>query len=60
MKPTEEQQHAIDLFAGGGNVVVEALAGTGKALRNDQRVLTDEGGWVPIGGRHDQPSRVRV
>ncbi|GAB6857975.1 3'-5' exonuclease [Microbacterium xylanilyticum] len=48
MKPTEEQQHAIDLFAGGGNVVVEALAGTGKALRNDQRVLTDEG-WVPIG-----------
>lgn len=35
MRPTEEQQAAVDLFAAGSNVVVEALAGTGKtaALR---------------------------
>ncbi|WP_171010991.1 MULTISPECIES: 3'-5' exonuclease [unclassified Microbacterium] len=35
MRPTEEQQAAVDLFTAGGNVVVEALAGTGKtaALR---------------------------
>lgn len=35
MRPTEEQQSAVDLFTAGGNVVVEALAGTGKtaALR---------------------------
>jgi hypothetical protein len=30
MKPTEEQQQAIDLFADGGNLAVEAGAGTGK------------------------------
>lgn len=30
MRPTEEQQAAVDLFTAGGNVVVEALAGTGK------------------------------
>jgi len=35
VRPTEEQQAAVDLFTAGGNVVVEALAGTGKtaALR---------------------------
>lgn len=35
MRPTEEQQAAVNLFTAGGNVVVEALAGTGKtaALR---------------------------
>lgn len=29
-KPTDEQQHAIDLFATGGNTVIDALAGSGK------------------------------
>lgn len=28
--PTDEQQHAIDLFASGRNAVIDALAGTGK------------------------------
>lgn len=30
MQPTEEQQDAIDLFADGGNLAIEAGAGTGK------------------------------
>ncbi|MDQ7994028.1 MAG: AAA family ATPase, partial [Propionicimonas sp.] len=29
-KPTDEQQHAIDLFTGGRNTVIDALAGSGK------------------------------
>lgn len=29
-KPTDEQQHAIDLFASGRNTVIDALAGSGK------------------------------
>lgn len=35
VRPTEEQQSVVDLFTAGANVVVEALAGTGKtaALR---------------------------
>lgn len=29
-KPTDEQQNALDLFRSGGNVTIDALAGTGK------------------------------
>lgn len=47
MQPTDEQAAALDLFLSGENLAVEAGAGTGKALRNDQRVLTPTG-WTPI------------
>lgn len=46
--PTPEQHEAITLFLSGGNVSISALAGTGKALRDDQRILTVDG-WKPIG-----------
>ena len=46
--PTKEQQKAIDLALTGQDVVIEAGAGCGKALRNDQRVRTPNG-WTPIG-----------
>ena len=47
LRPTDEQQNAIDLFRSGGPLTIEAVAGSGKALRNDQRVLTASG-WKRI------------
>lgn len=45
--PTDEQQAVIDGFQSGSDLAVSALAGTGKALRDDQRVVTPTG-FVPI------------
>jgi len=39
MKPTEEQAHAVDLFLDGGNLAIEAGAGTGKT--STLRLLAD-------------------
>ncbi|MDE1673850.1 UvrD-helicase domain-containing protein [Nocardia gipuzkoensis] len=46
-KPTSEQQAIIDAARTGRNLVVQAGAGTGKALRDDQPVLTPSG-FKPI------------
>lgn len=48
LRPTEEQQACADAFRTRENLVISAGAGTGKALRDDQPVLTSEG-WRPIG-----------
>ena len=45
---TPEQVAIRDGFRAGHDMVIAAGAGTGKALRNDQLVLTP-GGWKPIG-----------
>lgn len=45
--PTPEQARALDAFATGDPLVIQAGAGTGKALRHDQPVLTPLG-FVPI------------
>ena len=45
--PTGEQQRADDAFRTGENIVLTARAGTGKALRDDQPVLTPSG-YKPI------------
>lgn len=47
MKPTPEQSQCIDLFKTGKTLRVTAYAGTGKALRDDQPVLTPSG-YRPI------------
>jgi len=55
LRPTAEQQAVIDAFgrelaapaSGRSHLIVNAFAGTGKALRNDQRVVTPSG-FVPI------------
>jgi superfamily I DNA/RNA helicase len=41
--PTHEQQYIIDTFSRGENMVIMAGAGTGKALRDDQNVMTPKG-----------------
>ena len=46
-KPTDEQIACVDAIASGANVMMDALAGCAKALRNDQPVLTPTG-WRPI------------
>lgn len=46
--PTDEQHAIIETATDGDDLKVVALAGTGKALREDQPVLTPEG-WRPIG-----------
>ena len=64
--PTDEQAAVIDALKGHQRVNVEAYAGCGKALRNDQPVLTPDG-YRPIGqirvgglviGSDGQPHRV--
>ncbi|WP_158719330.1 LAGLIDADG family homing endonuclease [Streptomyces sp. NBRC 110035] len=46
--PTLEQAEAIDAYGDGLDLVLQAGAGCGKALRTDQPVLTPTG-WRPIG-----------
>ena len=47
-EPTLQQKRIIAAVQSGKNVVVRAMAGTGKALRHDQPVLTPSG-FRPIG-----------
>lgn len=48
MKPTAEQQAIIHAATQPQSLMVNALAGTGKALKNNQRVVTPTG-YKPIG-----------
>ena len=47
-RPTDEQQHAIDLFLGGGSLKINAYAGTGKTstLEMLAHSTTDSGQYI--------------